>query len=141
MYYVTNDSKEKVSFGRMLDIMYPVGSIYQTTSTSPQEIFDELGIESTWEKLEDVFLLSSGTREVGATGGEETHTLTTSEIPSHSHSYTNYPNTGTRGYDISSSSGLRYGSATSQTTGSTGDGGAHNNMPPYYVVDTYIRTA
>jgi hypothetical protein len=58
-----NDSE----IGKVTLSAYPVGSIYMSTnSTSPAELFG-----GTWEKIEDRFLLGSGTRAVGAKGGKE----------------------------------------------------------------------
>lgn len=61
---------------------YPIGSIYQSTSSAtPGSLFG-----GTWERIKDVFLLSAGdTYHAGSTGGEATHTLTISEMPAHAH--------------------------------------------------------
>ena len=65
----------------VLNKMYPVGSIYMTfNSSNPHDLFG-----GSWVKLEDRFLVGSGSKIVGATGGEETHTLTSNEMPSHTH--------------------------------------------------------
>lgn len=71
----------------------------------------------------------------GITGGELTHTLTEEELPSHSHEVS-YDATGWVG--IRQSSGVNgvigrdeSGDGT-KTSGLTGGGKAHNNMPPYY---------
>lgn len=64
------------------NIIYPVGSIYMSVNaTSPETLFG-----GVWEQLKDRFLLGSGdTYSAGTTGGEATHTLTTNEMPSHTH--------------------------------------------------------
>ena len=69
----------------IVDLIYPVGSIYlSVVSTSPATLFG-----GTWEKLQDRFLVGAGNSySIGATGGEATHTLTTSELPSHKHDNT-----------------------------------------------------
>lgn len=63
---------------------YPVGSIYMSiNSTNPSQLFG-----GTWVALnEGRVLIGAGTAyPAGSTGGEATHTLTTREMPSHSHS-------------------------------------------------------
>jgi microcystin-dependent protein len=75
--------------------------------------------------IEDRFILAGGT--VGATGGEENHTLTESEMPSHTHTIPGsscFPYGSTPEVCVS-------GSIVTQNTGATGGGQAHNNMPPY----------
>jgi microcystin-dependent protein len=66
------------------ETIYPVGSIYMSVNNiDPSVVFG-----GTWQQIKDKFLLASGdTYENGATGGEATHTLTVSEIPSHNHGY------------------------------------------------------
>lgn len=66
----------------ILASVYPVGSVYLSLdSTSPAELFG-----GTWEQIKDTFLLAAGDAyEAGATGGEAEHTLTTDEMPSHTH--------------------------------------------------------
>ena len=66
----------------IFDAVYPVGSIYMSVvSTSPATLFG-----GTWSQLEDRFLVGAGqTYTAGGTGGSATHTLTTDEIPSHTH--------------------------------------------------------
>ncbi len=76
-------------------------------------------------------------RALAAVGGEETHTLTTPEIPAHTH-----PNTlGTGHSTTGGSDGVSEANATSPepNTGSAGGGGAHNNMQPFAVVNYLIR--
>lgn len=64
--------------------VYPVGSIYMSTvSTNPATLFGF----GTWEQIQGRFLLGvSGSYAVGTTGGAETVTLTTAQLPSHNHS-------------------------------------------------------
>lgn len=78
------DENGKIPVERLVDAIYPVGSIYMSVnSASPQTLFG-----GTWEQLEDRFLLGAGsTYANGNTGGESTHALTTSEMPAHTHSY------------------------------------------------------
>ena len=119
---------------------YPVGSIYMSTASTDPSTF----MGGTWERIKDVFLLAAGdTYTAGNTGGEATHTLTTAEMPKHSHTG-QYANTD--GHYGGSSTEVRVwgGSGTDGTTRITnevGSGSAHNNMPPYLVVYVWKRTA
>ena len=82
-------SDDKAKLDGILDLVYPVGSIYMSVnSTSPAELFG-----GTWESLKDRFLIGAGNSyAVNATGGASSHahttgghTLTTNEIPKHTH--------------------------------------------------------
>lgn len=122
--------------------LYPVGSIYTNASdsTNPGTL---LGF-GTWSAFGTGRVLvskaASGTfATAGATGGEETHVLTTAEMPSHQHD---------NGIDFGSAAGSKYGaldrlgdSNNNVNTGFTGGGGAHNNLQPYIVVYMWQRTA
>lgn len=75
--------------------------------------------------------------ELGKIGGEKTHTLTTSEIPSHSHHITSVGiGSGNYGYNISS---LSIGSEQKEYTDNTGGGQPHNNLQPYLVTNFIIK--
>lgn len=65
-----------------LDRVYPVGSIYMSVN----DVDPELLFGGTWEKLEGRFLLgTSEDYELGAEDGEAEHTLSTEEMPNHTH--------------------------------------------------------
>lgn len=133
----TNVDSLNTSITNMTDTIYPIGSIYMSVNnTNPSALFG-----GTWERIQNRFLLASGsTYSAGSTGGEATHTLTTNEIPSHSHrtgsraSYGVGTATASLGYTASTSTG-------SADTSYTGEGQAHNNMPPYIAVYVWKRTA
>ena len=80
---------------------------------------------------------------VGATGGEETHTLTESEMPRHVHNtdtgLVNAYGAGTPTPAAYSAGGLGFAYNTAYATSFTGGGGAHNNLPPYIVVNYLIK--
>jgi phage tail collar domain family len=114
--------------------------------------------------LRNRFIVGAGsTYSVGSTGGSDTVTLTTAQMPSHNHSYslsTSY--TGSHSHTVSnvaapsripynsSSSSMdggatRGGSVTTDSAGkhshtisgsisATGSGQSHENRPPYYAL-------
>lgn len=71
---------------------------------------------------------------LGATGGAETHTLTTAQLAAHDHSYSR--TTGSLG----ASNAGTIGASTSVNTGSTGSGSAHNNTQPTMMLNYIIKT-
>ncbi len=80
--------------------------------------------------------------QLGGTLGEETHTLTTTELPAHTHGgLTDIdPNGGDGG--SASDPGLDYVTSNGAGTvsGSTGGGGAHNNVQPTIILNYIIKT-
>ena len=120
----------------LIDVIYPVGSIYMSVNNvSPSTLFG-----GTWEQIKDTFLLASGTNyATGTTGGEATHTLTIDEMPSHNHRQYNKYRSNTGSY--SSFGGTANSNQVDRYTDNTGGGQAHNNMPPYLVVNVWKRTA
>lgn len=127
--------------------IYPVGSIYMSVNdVNPSTLFG-----GTWERIQDKFLLSAGnTYTAGDTGGAATVTLTTNQIPSHSHNFGRYvPSSGAGffGDDTDKQGGTAHMKVCanknnfSNITGTQASGGgqAHNNMPPYLVVYVWKR--
>lgn len=140
------DGALQVGGKSLLDMVYPVGSIYLSVNAAdPQTLFG-----GTWARLEDVFLLAAGAKHAaGSTGGEESHTLTEAEGPAHAHSMAYGPNASSAATGFSY--GIAAGCATNSAGGrgysanlgtfSAGGGQPHNNMPPYLAVYTWKRTA
>lgn len=168
VYSSTTESSRAWLAGAILTLIYdgtywriltvdphPVGSIYMSTSaTSPASLFG-----GTWSRIYGRFLLGAGAntantstaygslaasvinRSATEQGGEVTHTLTVNEMPAHCH-------TGKGTGDQSSSSSAVVYTQTwgkyqvfADFTDNTGGSAAHNNMPPYYVVYIWRRTA
>lgn len=103
-----------------------------STSTIPTGLVLCNGQNGTPD-LRDKFVLGAGNSySVGSTGGEKTHTLTVDEMPSYAHSVRYGESSVTAGSGSSSTSAVRY--SYNNTSGSTGGGSAHNNMPPYYAL-------
>lgn len=70
----------------------------------------------------------NGTIAVGATGGEESHTLTVDELAPHSHAYTT---PAVNLYQIANGSSTTRPTPAPGQTDVTGGGQPHNNMTPY----------
>jgi hypothetical protein len=126
----------------LLDLIYPVGSIYMSMDdVSPQTFFG-----GTWERIQDRFLLGAGsTYDAGGTGGAAWHTLTIEEMPYHNHVLKVATSTSTASDAAWRASGVR--AYSSQLVDSpvdnineTGESVAHNNMPPYLAVYMWKRT-
>lgn len=140
--------------GLAISDVYPVGCIYTSTvSTNPNTLFG-FGTWVAFGAGRCLVGLDAGQTEfdtVEETGGSKTHTLTSGEMPSHSHSVTDPGHTHTidvipGDQDGSGSNGSILGSKNtgSATTGisiqNTGGGSAHNNLQPYIVVYFFKRT-
>lgn len=129
---------------------YPVGAVYISyVSTSPASLFG-----GTWMELKGVFpYFNHGT----GTGGSNSHTLTTDQIPSHYHHFTinattfgwpqNSPVRGATASSVSSVSNtvtwndFKTTEDGDQIISNTGGGKSHNNMPSYQTLYAWRRTA
>ena len=91
--------------------------------------------------LRDKFVLGAGNSySVSSTGGEKTHTLTISEMPSHNHTFTNSVLVHAKYEGGDNGRNYSLGESTSVSIGYTGGGSGHNNMPPYYALCYIMKT-
>ena len=149
--------------GTTLQDVYPVGSVYMSTSaTSPATTFGF----GTWSAIQGRMLIGAdGTYTGGSTGGAATVTLSAAEMPVHTHLQDAHNHTqdahshtigvttlmfrdgtasnDTRGYGGSSSTSsvAATNQAATASNQNAGSGGAHNNLPPYLSVYIWTRTA
>ena len=171
-YYLSADGTWKKvqqrTIKEVIDIVHPVGSIWETTTTDDPNV---LWAGTTWVKMDaGRVLISAGTYteddttytyNLGDKGGEAKHQITIEEMPNHSHviniaSAGNHrhkiksksreasaPDTPGSGWNTPGSYYTEYdGTHTHAATASaTGNNAKHNNMPPYEVIYRWKRTA
>lgn len=131
----------------ILDIFYPVGTIYESVKTDNPATF----MGGTWTRFGNGKVLV-GVDETDTDfnasqkiGGEKTHQLTNPEMPSHVHP-------GDAGMQFhmykalsgeTATDGVNSGTSfkSKATTGSAGGNQPHNNLQPYVTVYRWQRTA
>ena len=133
---------------KIFDSIFPIGrGFIDFTNT---DYSNYLGF--TWERelvgLTPVGLDTTQTEfnEIGKTGGEKTHTLTTDEMPSHNHSrgYSTLTFYGTDGEGVIASQNFCSAGNKQQNYYNPlniGNNQPHNNLPPYKVVAYWKRVA
>lgn len=172
-YYLSADGTWKKvqqrTIKEVIDIVHPVGSIWETTTTDDPNV---LWAGTTWVKMDaGRVLISAGTYtengttytyNLGDKGGEAKHQITTEEMPSHGHAATSAA-TGdhTHGITTGNNTNAPYNMVSTQardtnttrytkssgnhthtiSIGSTGGNQPHENMPPYQVINRWRRTA
>ena len=161
----------KAAIDAAMQLIFPVGSIYTsyTNAANPSTL---LGF-GTWVAIQGRMLIGNdgSTFGAGGSGGSQTHTISSGEMPSHSHSFSGSTGgassdhahyigrdtdggAGTSRYTVHSAgvSGAQavsptggatadHGHSFSGTTGAAGSGSAMNIMNPYLVVYLWRRTA
>lgn len=143
----------------MTNCPFPVGfgGFFQT---DPNSIY----AGTTWEPKKDVFILAAGdTYKAGSTGGEAQHQLTVDEMPRHTHliklgsknqsggflpNGSPYPSCVMNNWDSGTGAvngaicdrGYQEVSITTINM-DTGNSAPHNNLPPYFAMPFWVRTA
>lgn len=127
--------KNGSSWVNALSVFYPIGAYYlSNSSSSPSSLFG-----GTWQSVTSRFLYCSSSI---TTGGENSHTLTVNEMPSHTHgiwySVSSSPQTKGAVFNIGAWNGKGYGGRYMDAEGGSA---AHNNMPQYRTCFAWYRTA
>ena len=152
--WVESEKPERTDFNAaflaldgIIDLIYPVGSIYiSTVATNPGTLFGT----GTWaafgagKTLVGINAADADFDTAEKTGGAKTHTLTTAEMPNHHHQQyvtANFGSGGTAVYTDMNSEGIGASAYPQAVTGSAGSGQAHNNLSPYIVTYMWKRTA
>ncbi len=132
----------RISWANFLSLIYPIGSVYiSVVATNPNTLFG-FGTWAAFGAGRALVGLDAGQTEfdvVEETGGAKTHTLTIAEMPSHSHAVPVSVAGSSAGHIQIGASPIL--DATSQNTGLSGGGTAHNNLQPYIVCYFWKRTA
>lgn len=121
--------------------LMPVGTVVTLgVSTNPATLYGF----GTWTRIQGRVVVgvsdSDSDFDLNDTGGEKTHTLTTSEMPSHDHGIIYGINTSSPGSAVSvMAGGTMYNSRA--PIDSEGGGQAHNNLQPYISKYVWERTA
>lgn len=160
------DNRWESRKSRIVDLVYPVGSIYMnTTDVNPATLFG-----GTWVRYAEgqVLVGASLSTPLGNSGGISSYRLSVDQLPEHTHSISisesgghihktrfmndNYDNSGGGGTGLTRDGSSTYIEHTDQmlsagqhthnvTLGTTGKGKTIDNMPPYIVVTIWRRTA
>ena len=117
---LTNLKKE------LLNEMYPVGSIYiSTTLSTAAQVKAALGGE--WQAYGNDKVLRGTSSKAEVTGGSDTVTLTSDNLPSHSHSFTPAGSVSSTFKGTAVTSGTQSANHTHTFSGTTGGGGGHSH--------------
>lgn len=139
-------TKEKEYKIRLLDINYPIGSIYMTLNNAdPKNILGGKWIPISQGRV----LLGAGNNisdgtttksfTVGSTGGEYNHKLIIDEMPTHNHSVY-YPYTkGTETGSVLTRTTKTKRKSASDVIINKGGNVSHNNIQPYLVCNIWQR--
>lgn len=136
------------SIEEMLELMYPVGSIFMTVNNTNPGIWMQHTTWIAWGTGRvpvGVNTSDSNFNSVEKTGGASTVTLTVNQIPGHQHTLEGQAY---QWFDAPANTQNKTeafratpGQANTNKTGSTGGGQSHNNLQPYITCYMFKRTA
>lgn len=136
-----------------IDDIYPVGTVYM----SYEQIMPPQMFGGSWARIENYFIRgtdnpvgSAGSSSFSlSTGGEDTVTLTTAQMPSHNHQQMSAQSSKeASGYGLTAATTFKNRPMVQSDnrtmngyTYNTGGGEEHNNMPAYQDLYIWYRTA
>jgi hypothetical protein len=131
-----------------LSAVYPIGAIFTTVTAyaNSAAVVAVIG-GTTWVSFaagKMLVGLDSGDADfdtVEETGGAKTHTLTTNEMPAHTHSFNQHAGDGANNTINQLNTTDETAQFSDFTTDATGGGAAHSIMNPYITVYMWKRTA
>ena len=141
--------------GALINMLYPVGSIKTTLNNINPSTYLQ---NTAWVQVsQGLFLAGVGTSTDKNTTtltvnpaadasnqaiGEVRHTLTTAEMPTHTHGFSVNLGIGSTSYQNGpQAQNWRLDNPTTYNTQPAGSSAAHNNIPPFYGVYIWQRTA
>ncbi len=116
------------SLTNLKDLLYPVGCIVQTTAYSTVSEMREAYGGNDWELITNRVLMGAGdTYSVGETGGSDSVTLSTANLPSHNHTYSKFSGLSSHKLTISEMPSHSHGGSTGseQYNKTLSDGGTN----------------
>lgn len=142
----TKDEAVTEAVSAALQAMMPVGFVVTLgVSTNPATLYGF----GTWSRVQGRVVVgvsdTDADFDLNDTGGAKTHTLTVTEMPSHTHNV--QIDAGTGGYPGGVATSFYFGNGSHPNyTGlsealANGGNGAHNNMQPYIAKYVWERTA
>ena len=136
--YSKNSSNAVVEIAGALQA-YPIGAVYiSVNATSPADLFGgQWAVFGAGRALVSLDANDTDFDTPEELQGSKTHTLTTDELPAHTHSFTAMQYTA---INNDRGGGGQLAESSSSNTGSTGGGIAHNNIQPSIVVYMWKRT-
>lgn len=136
--YTVDPYKNNVlTLGALLDVLYPVGSIYTSMNNiSPSQIFG-----GTWEPISGRFMYCTTQSESKQTGGSKK--ITVNQLPAHNHRIYCTANAGSGGPGVRRTyvdDGAGYTAFdTGINTGNAGSGADY--LPPYITIFAWYRVS
>ena len=140
---LTEEKEYKI---RLLDINYPIGSIYMSLNNAdPKDILGGKWVPISQGRV----LIGAGTNisdgtttqsfEIGSTGGEYEHKLIIDEMPAHNHNvYFSYTKGTETGSALTRATKIKRKTASDVVINKGGNIG-HNNIQPYLVCNIWQR--